>query len=53
MDARVFVSDHCDRFFESFRVVVLGMMTLSNRRDLKTSPYGVNGSLGLFAILRG
>ena len=40
----------------AFRVISgrsLGMMTVSNRRYLQTSPYGVNGSLGLFAILRG
>ena len=39
-----------------FRVIsgrCFGMMTLSNRKDLITGPYGAIESLGLFVILRG
>ena len=50
--ACVFVDDHWDRF-QVISGRGLRTMTLSIRMDLQTSLYGANGSLGLFAILRG
>ena len=46
MDARVFVDVHCDRFFESFRVVSYRMGSIK-------CPHGTMERLGLFVILRG